>query len=156
MDAVMMSSAFLSALIISGSVVLLFSALIDGVLSRLVIREMAAAWTMFAKFALFVAALTGGLRLSDLESLLSSVQSKGAQIPLTSGKCLLEVFRAVSGALNGAVWMLLLIFGAALAFHLGGSLYSTVRSQRLARGETEPSASIAAGRHARSRESHES
>ncbi|HAM36638.1 MAG TPA: hypothetical protein DEB40_01310 [Elusimicrobia bacterium] len=156
MDTVMLSSVFLGALVISAGVVLLFAALIDGVLERLFAGEMSSAWSLFAKFALFVGALTSGLRLADMDLLLSAVQARGAQPPLTLGKGMLEVLKTVSGALNGAVWMLLLIFGAALVFSLAQGLYARVRSERVPRGEPEPGVGVAAGRHARSHEPHQS
>jgi hypothetical protein len=152
MDTVMLLSVFLSALVISGGVVLIFSALIDGVLRRLITGEMAAAWTLFTKFALFVAALTGGLRLADMGALLSSAQTGAAQSSINSAKVLLEVFKAVLGTLNGAVWMLLLIFGAALTWSLAQTLYASVRPARVIGGAPEPDADLAASSRARSRQ----
>jgi hypothetical protein len=156
MDTIMLSSVFLSTLVISGSVVLIFSPLIDGVLFRLITGEMAAAWSLFAKFALLVAALTGGLRLSDIGSLISAAQGGGAPASLSSGKILLEVFRAVLGTLNGSVWMLLLIFGAGLVCTVAQKLYARVSNEQASDGGPESNSSVGAGRHSRVREPSES
>ncbi|MDD5657164.1 MAG: hypothetical protein PHF00_07910 [Elusimicrobia bacterium] len=149
MDTIMLISVFLSSLAVSACVVWIFSALMDGVLARLAAGETAAAWSLFTKFALFVVGFTGGLRLTDMEPLLAS-----ARPPINSAQILLEVFRAVTGALVASAWMLLVIFAAALAFSGGKAAYARLRPQSAGPREPQPSG-VGAARHARSRENQE-
>lgn len=52
-----MASVFLTGVGVSAGVVCVFSKPVEGVLERVIAEEMTAAWTKYAKFALFVAAL---------------------------------------------------------------------------------------------------
>jgi hypothetical protein len=123
MDIAMLVLTFLAALAVAGGVVAAFSKPIDMVLSRLVPTELADAWSRCAKFAVFVASLTGGLRLTELARLVAA----GGDTAVRAPQAFLEVMKSVTGGLTSASWSLLAFFGAALAVYAAGRVYETLR-----------------------------
>lgn len=126
MDIVMLTATFLAALGVSGGVVLAFSVPMDATLNRLLSSELAAGWSRAAKFAVFVAAFTGGLRLSELENVLLVRYGGGGQ-PLRASQGLLEVFKSVSGSLTAASWAVLAFFAGALGVYGATRLYELLK-----------------------------
>ena len=142
MDIVLLTLVFLASTAVSACAVLLFSRLIERVFYRLLNEDLAAAWSVYSRFALFVAALVSGLRLEQIEAVVAP--GAGARAPITAGKCLLEVVRAMAGALSGAAWALLVIFGVALAVSWGKTAYGALRpSSRQPRSDDRRPAELA-------------
>ena len=129
MDIATLILVFLSAVILSGCVVMAFSAPIDGALNRLLSGEMAAAWTRYAKFAVLVASFTGGMRLKELEALAGLSLNPSSQAAINMSKCLMEVYKTILGTLGAASWTLLVFFGATLTAYAGMNAYETFKSQ---------------------------
>ncbi|HXT02171.1 MAG TPA: hypothetical protein VN915_15970 [Elusimicrobiota bacterium] len=148
MESTIMAFSFASALVIAGCVVLFFSGAIDEALARVVPPEMTAAWRRYAKFALFVVALVGGLRVSELASLVA-LRVPGTP-PLTGGQAFLEILKSIAGSLAASAIALLAFFVATLVIDGSRRLYQT---RRLARPAPTPPADadrrpVGAERHA--------
>lgn len=124
MDIAMLILTFLAALAVAGGVVLAFSNPIDAVLSRLVPTELADAWSRCAKFAIFVASFTGGLRLGELTRL---VAASAADAPVRAPQAFMEVIKTVSGGLGSASMAVLAFFGGALLVYAGCRVYESFR-----------------------------
>lgn len=142
MNALVLVLIFLAAIAVAGCVVAAFSTSIDGVLLRLLSGEMAAAWSKYAKFALFVASFTGGLRLNEIQALAGGE----AQASMKLGQCLMEVYKTIAGTLGGASWTLLIFFGATLAAYLASYLYSSLKAAPRQQRVGEPQSPMHAGR----------
>lgn len=123
MDIAMLVLTFLATVAVAGGVVLAFSRPIDTVLSRLVPTELADAWSRCAKFAVFVASFTGGLRLKELAGLVAA----GGDTTIRAPQAFMEVMKTVSGGLGAASWALLAFFGGALAVYAACRVYESFR-----------------------------
>jgi hypothetical protein len=127
MDIAMLGLVFLASVAVAGCVVMAFTAPIDGTLSLLTTGELARAWSKYAKFALFVASFTSGLRLREIESVPLIMQPAAGEMTIELRRCLIEVFKSIAGALSGASWTLLVFFGASLGFYLALRLYHSLK-----------------------------
>jgi hypothetical protein len=116
MDTITLALAFVTAAAVSGCVVLAFSKAIDGALSRLMAEEMAGAWSLYVKFAVFVASFTDGLHVKDM-----------SQTDFNAHRALGEVFRSMTDSLGAASWCLLIFFGATFAAHIVMGLYAAFK-----------------------------
>ncbi|MBI4349020.1 MAG: hypothetical protein HY553_19435 [Elusimicrobia bacterium] len=119
MQALALLSVLLTAVAVAAAAVTTFSAAIDGVIGRIVEGEFSKAWSKYAKFAVFVASLAGGLRVRELEA--------WTRTPVDSGRLVLEVLKTAMGCGLGASWTLLAVFGAAFSAFLGMRLYERWR-----------------------------
>lgn len=122
MTAFALTLIFLAALAVAACVVMAFSPAIERMLGRLMPEEMSLAWAKYAKFGLFVAALMGGLRFRDMETIINL----GREGELEASRSLLEIFKAVAGTLAGGAWTLLLFFAATLAIYAGTRVYGNL------------------------------
>ncbi len=109
METVILTAAFLASAAVASAVTASFSSAIDGVLARVLTGELSQAWSRCAKFAVFTASFTAGLRVKELANFLSMRVA-----PMGSGEGLLEVFKSVASALSAASVGLLAFFGAVL------------------------------------------
>jgi hypothetical protein len=129
MNIAMLIVVFLSAILVSAGVVVAFSVPIDGALSQVLSPEMASPWSRFVKFALFVASLTGGLRLHEITALSALGPSAAGNISVTLSECLIEVFKTVTGCLGMSAWTLLAFFCATLAAYAVVEGYEHYKSE---------------------------
>jgi hypothetical protein len=83
---------------------------------------------LFAKFAVFTASFTGGLRLGEIGAILAPKATLGAPASSAAGEALLEVYKTLAGALGGAAWTLLAFFAAALALHAAARMNESLRT----------------------------
>jgi len=128
MDTTIVAFSFVSAVVIAACMVLFFSDPIDEALGRVVPPEMAPAWRQYAKFALFVVAFVGGLRVSELGSLVAARAASSP--PLTAGQSLLEVLKSIAGSLTASAIALLAFFAATLAVDASRRVYQARRVER--------------------------
>ena len=105
-----------------------FSRPIDRVLFKLISDEMASAWSLFIKFALFCATFTSGMPPSDQAKFVGF--NTPIVVPPIPGDGTMFVMRSVGGALMGASWFLLVFFGVTLTAYAGGRFYSAVREKK--------------------------
>jgi hypothetical protein len=124
--------SFAVGVLVSAAVVHVFAAAIDEAISRALPGELGGIWTRFAKFALFVASIASGLRIGQPVG--TGAQGGGME---AGGHIASGVVRTVIGCLQGAAWMLLVVFGAALAIHAGRRLYDARRESLRLRGIEE-------------------
>jgi hypothetical protein len=147
----MLALVFLTAVVVSACVLMTFAMAMDAVLFRLISGEMAKAWSLYAKFAVFVASFVGGLRLQEIQAATVPVVVSGQQqasVNISASKCLVEVFKTIAGALSVASWTLFAFFGAALAAYVVLHVYNSLKSEaRQSRGTEQHQHSGAAAGH---------
>jgi len=108
---------FLIALSVSFLCALFFKNAIGSILKGIISDEIYTAWVRYLLFAIYVAGISGGVRVWDLEKYVSPASgSEGTQelITLNLERWVLELYRAVIGTLQGVAWMLLVFFAVAL------------------------------------------
>src|ERR1700733_2684074 len=129
MEIAMLSLVFLMAVIVSACVVLTFAPAMDSMLFRLLSSGMAQAWSLYAKFAIFVASFVGGLRLQEIQALTTPVVVAPGQqqAGISESKCLIEVFKTIAGALSVASGTLLAFFGITLAAYAALHIYESMK-----------------------------
>jgi hypothetical protein len=123
MDALTLVLIFSSGIAISGCIVILFGQVLEKALQRVLAAEPASIWTAYAKFAVFVSGLAGGLNASDMETLVAASQNE----PVNAARCLLAVLKTAQGTLEGSSWSLLVVLGAAFGGSLAWQLYEAVK-----------------------------
>lgn len=138
MESFILALVFLVAVAVPGAVVYAFSDALDGVIGGIVEPGLASAWSRYARFALFVTGMTGGLRLMELPG----ITQQGAA---TSSRALIEVFKTMAGCLTAGMWTLLAIMGGCLAAYAGLQAYGSLRRTRLAQAATERKPAVPAG-----------
>ncbi len=104
---------FVVALAMSTFVALLFSRPITKVLSRLVTEELAPTWRRYILFATYVVGISGGVPIWDIEKYVTP-DKDGRLLQLTSDRWVIEVYKSITGSLQGIAWMLLVFFLFAL------------------------------------------
>lgn len=114
MDVFALVLVFAAAAGVSWAVVAAFSVPMELALRKVLAGDFSLAWAKYAKFAVFVAGLAGGLRLRELEALTLPSAS-----PIDATRCLLELFRTTLGSLTAASTSLLVVFAATLLAWVG-------------------------------------
>lgn len=99
-------------------VVWLFRGPVTQILDRLVAPEIAAAWTRYLGFAIFVVGVSGGVRIWDLERYITARNTGEAPLVLNGDRWVLEVYRTVISTLQSTAWLLLLFFLVALVAYV--------------------------------------
>ncbi|HEV2299632.1 MAG TPA: hypothetical protein VGR72_14090 [Candidatus Acidoferrales bacterium] len=102
---------------VSAIVARIFSKSVDQILARIVADEMSRAWTKYITFAEYVVGISSGVNISLLQQYITP-QEHGSSYSLTADRWILEVYRAIIGALEGLAWMLLLFFMFALVAYV--------------------------------------
>ena len=92
----------------------LFSKPIDGILERIVAKDIAYAWTKYLKFAIYVVGISGGVRIHYLESFLREATENYTPPVLNTNRWVLEIYRTIIESLQSIAWMLLVFFLFAL------------------------------------------
>lgn len=119
MDVFALILVFAAAAGVSYAVVAAFSVPIELALRKVLAGDFSLAWAKYARFAVFVTGLAGGLRLKELEAL----ATPAADRPIDASRCLLELFRTTTGSLTAASSSLLVVFGATLVAWVALQLY---------------------------------
>jgi hypothetical protein len=88
---------------------------VERILTRIIADDISSTWSRYLMFALFVVAISSGVRIWDLEKYITKPLVKGAEIvELTPDRWILELYRTVIGTLQGLAWVLLVFFVVAL------------------------------------------
>lgn len=66
----LLAVTFAIAVVVTTIVARVFRSAINGILNRIFISEIAAAWQRYMTFAIYVVGISGGVRIWDLESTL--------------------------------------------------------------------------------------
>jgi hypothetical protein len=126
---------FAIAVAASSFVARLFDKPIASILRRIIAEELSAAWHRYIKFAMFVAGISGGVRIWELEKYITPRGKDGEIIVLNHDRWVLEVYRTIIGTFQSVVWLLLVVFVVALiAFVMVRG--SEIRQGRLSSSET--------------------
>jgi ABC-type transport system involved in multi-copper enzyme maturation permease subunit len=111
---------FLLAFIVAFIVVRLFDKPVGLILQRIIGDEISAAWNKYIKFAAFVVAISGGVRIYELERYITPQSAPrtpdGEAVPLmlNAERWTLEIYRTVIETLQSVAWMYLVVFVVAL------------------------------------------
>jgi hypothetical protein len=105
---------FAIAVVASSFVARLFDKPIASILRRIIAEELSAAWHRYIKFAMFVAGISGGVRIWELEKYITPRGKDGEIVVLNHDRWVLEVYRTVIGTFQSVVWLLLVVFVVAL------------------------------------------
>lgn len=105
---------FVIAVVASSFVARLFDKPIASILRRIIAEELSSAWHRYIKFAMFVAGISGGVRIWELEKYITPRRGDGEVIVLNQDRWVLEVYRTVIGTFQSVVWLLLVVFVVAL------------------------------------------
>jgi hypothetical protein len=109
-------ATFVTALVVSFAVMLLFTKPIDSVLRRIIADEISAAWSKYMKFAILVVGVSAGVQLRDLEKYINPTLG-GREVQAASpgfDRWIFELYRTAIETLQGIAWMLLVFFVFAL------------------------------------------
>lgn len=104
---------FVIAVIVTTIVARVFRKSIAGILERIFIPEIAAAWQRFMGFAIYVVGISGGVRIWDLEKYITPRKDEDA-IVLNNDRWVLEVYRTIIETLQATAWLLLAFFVVAI------------------------------------------
>jgi hypothetical protein len=120
---VLLFSSLIIALVIAYVLTRIFRSSISGILSRIVSEDISSAWVRYIVFAMFVAGVSNGVRIWELERyIIPQVSSPpirdgtGVQeiLSLTNERLLLELYRTLIGTMQGISGVLLTFFVVAL------------------------------------------
>jgi hypothetical protein len=146
MDTITLALTFMTSVAVAGCVVAVFSKTINDLLSRLLIPVMADAWSLYAKFAIFTASFAGGMHVHELLGAATEMSYSGSQPTFSAHRALLEIFRSMIDALQGASWALMACFAAAFGASVAIELYRTFKPTHSSR-VSERNLGIPVGRH---------
>lgn len=114
----LLAVTFTIALLVAAGVVRLFDRPIAEILGRVVGQPLSHAWHRYIRFALLVVAVSGGVRIWELEKYITQ-RVDDVPIPvLTPERWVLEVYRTVIETLQSAAWLLLVVFLVALVAYV--------------------------------------
>lgn len=109
---------FLLALLVSFTVMKIFSNSIHAILARIIHDPIHEAWAKYAKFAGMVVGTSSGIRIYDMEKYITPLtyteNDKRIVIELTQERWVLEIYRTIIETLQGLAWMMLVFFMVAL------------------------------------------
>jgi len=128
----LLAVTFAIAFSVSWIVVNIFKKPADRIFQRIIQDDIASAWTTYLKFALFVAGISSGIRLRELERyIIAPRYAKNPQIEtLTTEKWVLEIYRTIVETLQGLAWVLLTFFIISLAAFVLVRLIEVLRKNR--------------------------
>ncbi len=108
----LLAVTFVISLIVSATVVSIFDKPARRIFQRIIQDDIAAAWTTYLKFALYVVGVSRGIRLHHIEQYIIRPQcGNDSQLEsLTTEKWFLELFRTIIETLQALAWVLLTFF----------------------------------------------
>lgn len=127
MDIQHLTLAYAAAILVALGVTASFSAAISQMLFRLLQEDIAPIWSRFVRFALFAAAVAGGM---PARTGVFIDRSALPPPPPTSAEGLMLVMNSAIGSLMAASWFLLLFFGATLTALTAGRAYAAAQKRR--------------------------
>jgi len=118
----LLAVTFAIAFSVSWIVVNIFKKPADKIFQRIIQDDIASAWTTYLKFALFVAGISSGIRLRELERYIIA--------PRYAKKPQMEIYRTIVETLQGLAWVLLTFFIISLAAFVLVRLIEVLRKNR--------------------------
>ena len=105
---------FIVSVVVCYVVSKLFTKPIDGILEKIVAKDIAYAWQKYLKFAIYVVGVSGGVRIHYLENFLREPTEHFTPPVLNSDRWVLEIYRTIIESMQSIAWMLLVFFVFAL------------------------------------------
>lgn len=104
------------AVLVAYFVTRVFSASVSSILRRIISEDISAAWARYIMFAMYVAGISSGVRVWDLERYITPLGDGRGHLPLqlNADRLVLEAYRTLIGTLQGISGVLLLFFVVAL------------------------------------------
>jgi ligand-binding sensor domain-containing protein len=104
-------ATLLVASAVSVAVARFFALPIRRILSHIVADDITFAWSKYIWFAILVVGISSGVRVWELERYITPMDPMRADIlTLNRDRWVLEIYRTIIGALQGAAWLLLVFF----------------------------------------------
>lgn len=134
MEIQVLTLAYTAAALVALAVTAAFSPSIESMLFRVLPGEVSEPWTRFLKFAVFVAAFSGG-KPSEVAGLID--RSMPNAPPPGAAEGLTIIISSAIGALMAAAWVLLGLFTIASVILLTGRAYGAYRARPVKRLEPD-------------------
>jgi hypothetical protein len=128
MDAPVLMLAYAAAFAVAALLTLGFAGSINRTLRTLIPEELAPAWSLFIKFALFVFAFAGGMPNRDTGAYVG-FPTPAVALPV-QGEGLALIMKSIGGALMSGTWTLLVFFSATLTAHMAGRVWVALKERR--------------------------
>jgi len=106
----LLAVTFLIAAAVTTIVGRVFQQSIVGILQRIFVADIAAAWHRYMSFAIYVVGISGGVRIWELEKYITPHGKDLPELVLNRDRWVLEVYRAVIQTLQSTAWLLLVFF----------------------------------------------
>lgn len=106
----LLAVTFLIAAAVTTVVARVFQHSLAGILQRIFVADIAAAWHRYMTFAIYVVGISGGVRVWELEKYISPQSKDMPQLTLNHERWVLEVYRTVIQTLQSTAWLLLVFF----------------------------------------------
>ena len=106
----LLAVTFLIAIAVTTIVGRVFQRSIIGILQRIFVADIAAAWHRYMTFAIYVVGISGGVRIWELEKYISPHGKDFPELVLNRERWVLEVYRTVIQTLQSTAWLLLAFF----------------------------------------------
>lgn len=101
---------FILTIIVSLIVVSMFRKPIDDIFERIIKDPISKAWQKYVVFATFVAGISGGVRIYQLERYINPHGGDSQVLELTSERWTIEIYRTIIDTLQSIAWMYLWVF----------------------------------------------
>jgi hypothetical protein len=98
------------AVLVTFIVAKVFRHSITGILQRIFIQEISAAWHRYMTFAIYVVGISGGVRIFELEKYITPHAKDQPELVLNRDRWVLEVYRTIIETLQSTAWLLLAFF----------------------------------------------
>jgi hypothetical protein len=103
------------SLLVSFFLVRVFRQSVSSILGRIIKEDISLAWVRYIMFAMYVAGISSGVRVWDLERYIQgSVEKGGVQLVLNADRVILECYQTLIGTMQGISGVLLAFFAVAI------------------------------------------
>jgi hypothetical protein len=109
----LLAVTFALALVVTTIVARVFRRSIAGILERIFVAEIAAAWQRYMTFAIYVVGISGGVRIWELEKYITA-RKEEPPLVLNMDRWVLELYRTIIETLQSTAWLLLAFFVVAI------------------------------------------
>jgi hypothetical protein len=109
----LLAVTFVLALVVTTIVARVFRRSITGILGRIFVPEIAAAWQRYMTFAIYVVGISGGVRIWELEKYITA-RKEEPPLVLNMDRWVLELYRTIIETLQSTAWLLLAFFVVAI------------------------------------------
>ena len=136
---ILLLSSLLLSLLVSLFMTRLFRNSVTAILGRIIAEDISSAWVRYILFAMYVAGISSGVRVWDLERYVSPPPGAKDQVilVLNSDRIVLEAYRTLIGTLQGLSGVLLTFFVVGLIAYV---VIRVVESRKDRTGKTPPEA----------------